>query len=376
MKRIFLLLLLVISISTYGQRNSISYRPDILTTKDPSILAVKQLWESYLTNSKTGFDKPSLDYWNKQESDQGFGDIAKAAIALPDFVGEIQVYDIKLTNDNFYIIRNIWTLSYNNNKMMLGIFNVYAKKTNSGFKLFNCLYCTKPQLKNYKYKNFNFYYPYNYSFNAQKASQAVEFYLKISQEYGNKYKPEITYIIGNNLDEAWRFIGFDYSPISSSSLFAGKQIISQNIILTCREDHVHEMIHNIFNPMFPNCPALFGEGIAAYYGGSGGEKYSDLLLQLKQTITEKTNVDLSNFVHLDSLLDNGKINNYYTLGAIFIDYAIKNGGVKKVLALLQCKDPNPDDFSDDIEDVVKVLDIPGDQINRFLRNYIINYKLN
>jgi hypothetical protein len=370
MKRIFISILFLIPLSVWGQK--ITFSSDIQDTKDSSIIQVRDLWQAYVTNCQKGFDKSSFNYWNKYETDQGFTDIVKAAISLPSYLyGDLAVFDIKKVDNDYYRIRNIWSIGDTISKSYLGIFNVFAKKTNSVFKLYNNFYVVKPKLQHYQTDNFYYYYPSTYPFNNQKANQMAEFYSKISSLYGNTDKRKVIYIIGNNLDEANNIIGFDYTIMSSSFPDAAYTIKGLNILLATREDKMHEIIHSIFMPMFPKANALFHEGIATYYAGSAGQNYTLLVDQLREMIINNPDIDLSKFDDLNKVLDNGT-NYFYTVGAIFIDYALKNGGTKKVLALFQ----HPDSTDNAIFAIEKDLGIEKNQIDPFLKKYIQNFKGN
>jgi hypothetical protein len=200
----------------------------------------------------------------------------------------------------------------------------------------------------------------------------AELYSKISLLYGFKDKRKVTYIIGNNLDEANGLIGFDYTIYSSSFSGAAYTIQEKNIILANREDNVHEVIHSIFMPMFPKSSFLFQEGIATYYGGSGAQNYSSLVHQLWKMINSKPDTDLSKIEDHNKVLENGT-NHYYSIGAIFIDYALKIGGTKKVLALLQYPVNDTYPFENGLSAIKEELGIEKSQIDPFLKKYIKNY---
>ena len=185
--------------------------------------------------------------------------------------------------------------------------------------------------------------------------------------YGNAKKSKITYIIGNTFNEANSFVGFDSSIISSTSPYAGYSIRNQNIILSCREDHLHEIVHAVFIPLFPKAPALFQEGIATYYGGTAGQSYSINLEQLDKMIRNNPDIDLSKINDLNNVLENGS-NYFYTIGAIFIDIALKIGGPKKVLALFQDSVSDPSNWEDPLPAIKKEFGIKKDRLTHFLKN--------
>lgn len=281
-------------------------------------------------------------------------------------------FEIKKVDNQFYRIRNILTLGNNDYKEFTIIYNVYAKKDSLAYKLYNSFYVNKPNLQHFQTDYIDFYYPTGYSFNSKKATEVENTYSGLIRIFGNPNKHKVVYLIGNNLDEAYHNIGVEYTPFSSSNLSAGFNIKNQNIILTCRENHLHELVHTIFRQY--DGSLIFQEGIATYYGGMGGVSFPDLINLLKKSIASKPDIDLSKFDDLDNILNNGDFNNFYTIGAIFIDYAFKIGGSEKVLSLFRYEDVDPFKFDGAKKAIEKELGIKNDQINSFLKNYIKNYK--
>jgi hypothetical protein len=371
-KYTFILILVILPLPTFGQ--GVTFSSEIVNTKDPEIEAVRDLWKTYVTNSKNVNEKPSMEYWNKSEIDQGFTDIIMKVIAIPYRISNLSINEIKKVDNDYYSISNKLFLE---DSTYFFKFRVYARKENDCFKLFNSYYVKRPTLLHYQVENFDFYYSQNHSFDSLKAYQSVKFYSKISSLYGNTEKRKIIYLVGSNLDEANNFIGFDYSPMSSSNPFAGNTINCQNfMILSAREDHFHEIIHSVLIPMFPKAHMLFHEGIATYYGGNGGRKLSDFVDELKKVINNNPDIDLSNFDEIDTILNDGKFNNFYFLGAILIDYALKNGGPKKVLALLQFPINDPYSFEDAKSAIKQELGIEKNQIDNFIKKYVQDYIVN
>jgi hypothetical protein len=372
MKHTVILILVLIPLSVFGQ--GITFSSEILNTKDPQIEAVRDLWKSYVSTCKNVDAKPSLEYWNKSEIDQGFTDIIMKEIDLPYLAGKLIVRDIKKAGNDYYKIRN--ELFFGDSTYMFK-FNVYAKKEVNSYKLFNSFFVIKPKLIHFQTDNFDYYYPQNLSFNIPKAKQSAEFYSKISSLYGNTDKRKIIYIVGTNFDEANSIIGFDHSLISSSNPLSGTTIPCQNfMILSGREDHFHEIVHSILIPMFPKAHMLFHEGVATYYGGNVDRKLSDFIVEMKEVIKNKPNIDLSNIQDIDKNLNDGKFSNYYFIGAIFIDYAIKIGGPKKVLALLQYPVNDPNTFEDAKSAIQQELGIEKNQIDNFIKKYVQDYVVN
>lgn len=372
MKHTIILILVLIPLSISGQ--NITFSSEILNTKDPQIEAVRDLWKSYVSTCKNVDVKPSIEYWNKSEIDQGFTDIILKAIDMPYLAGKLIVINIKKVDNDYYKIHNIWFMG---DSTYMFKFNVYARKEANSYKLFNSYFVLKPKLLHFQTDNFDYYYPRNFSFNIQKAKQSTEFYSKISSLYGNTDKRKIIYIVGTNLDEANSVIGFDHSLYRSSNPLAGNTINCQNfMILSGHEDHFHEIVHSILISMFPNSHMLFHEGIATYYGGNVNRKLSDFINELKKLIKDKPAIDLSKFDDIDKILNDGKFSNFYFLGAIFVDYALKIGGPKKVLALLRYPIDDQYSFEDAKSAIQQELGIEKKRIDDFIKKYVQDYVVN
>jgi len=371
-RKIVCVILFLLSLVTSGQK--ISFSQELLSTNDPEIIAIREFWKAYVGECVRNKDSAFKKYWNPIELEQGYTDIAMDELPIYS-LGELITFDIKKESNGLYRIRSKVLPLDPNDKSVYAIFNIYAKKSESAYKLYNQFFFTKSKLKYFHSGNIDYYYPENYNFIIKKSKETADFYSKISMLYGNAKNSRITYIIGNTFNEANSFVGFDSSIISSTSPYAGYSIMNQNIILSCREDHFHEIAHAVFIPLFPKAPALFQEGIATYYGGTAGQSYSINLEQLDKMIRNNPDIDLSKIDDLNNVLENGS-NYFYTIGAIFIDIALKIGGPKKVLALFQDSVSDPSSWEDPLPTIKKEFGIKKDQIDSFLKKYIHDFKDN
>jgi hypothetical protein len=372
MRKLVSVILFLVCLVTSGQK--VSFSPELLSTNDPEIIEIREFWKAYVGECVRNKDSAFKKYWNSTELEQGFTDIVNDELPIYS-LGELVTFEIKKETNGFYRIRSKVLPLDPNDKSVYAIFNIYAKESESVYKLYNHFFFTKSKLKYFQSGNIDYYYPGNYNFTIKKAIETKDFYSTISLLYGNTKKSRITYIIGNTFNEANSLVGFDSSIISSTSPYAGYSIRNQNIILSCREDHLHEIVHAVFIPLFPKAPALFQEGIATYYGGTAGQSYSNNLMQLKKMLNNKPDIDLSKIDDLNNVLENGS-NYFYTIGAIFIDKALKIGGPKKVLALFQDSVSDPLNSEDPFPAIKKDFGIEKDQIDSFLKKYVHDYNDN
>ena len=376
MKKTLFFILLLINFSLFGQE--ISFSSEILNSKDDEICSVRELWKSYVEDCIKSFitknKSLTLKYWNEEELKNGYSDLIMYNLSsdVPVYIyGELVTFDIRKMENGFIRIKSLVLQSDSTSKNILGVFSIYSKKESAGYKLYNHFFVAKSMLKHYSTMHFDYFYPTDYDFNRERVKATENFYANLLNQYDFQSKNKITYIIGKTLDEANSFIGFDYSLMSSASKNAGYYLSNQNIIVSCREDHQHEIVHSVFKTKFPCAPSLFHEGIATYYGGTFGEKFDFHVDQLQTIIASSAEVDLSDFDELDKIVEN-KTNPFYTIGAIFIDYAFKLGGYKKVIALFNYPDTKEGAYSA----ITTELGIDRDKIDSFLKEYVKSYKRN
>lgn len=368
MRKIASVIVFLISMGTSGQ--NITFSQELISTNDPEIITLREFWKTYIIEYLRDKDSAFKKNWNSTELEQGFTDIISDVLPIYSF-GKLVTFEIKNENNGFYRIRSKIIPLDPNDKSVYAIFNIYAKKSESTYKLYNQFFFTKSKLKYFQARDIDYYYPENYDFIIQKANETADLYTSISMLYGNINKSKITYIIGNTFNEAISLVGCDSSLVSSTSPYAGYSIRNQNIILSCSEDHLHEIVHAVFFLLFPEAPALFHEGIATYYGGTAGQSYSTNLTQFKKMINKKPDVDLSKIDDLNNVLDNGS-NYFYTIGAILIENALKIGGPTKVLALFQDSVGDTSPFPA----IKKEFGVEKDQLDAFLKKYVHNFKGN
>lgn len=371
MRRIYLIITLVLAVkllsSFFANGQNISFSPKIKADNNTEINEIVDVWKNYIKACVIDFinpeDSTSLSFWNIEERVAGRSDLIKYSLSrgFPLYIaGDLFVYDIKYISNDFYVIKNIISHSDSLGKNIFAIFNICARKAETDFKLYNFFHLSSIKLNIYTKHNITFYYSCDFKFDESIADKAAAFYqdkLKLFDFEGKS----IMYILGESVDEAKSYLGFDYS-IKSTSIENAGLFIYPNIILTGEIDHYHELIHSIFIPKFPKAHSLLHEGIATYFGGSNGKSYIHHLKELSKYINSNPNIDLSQFEKLDYLRNN-TTNFYYTIGAIIIDYAYSLGGKNKVISLFE---------HTNLYDALRIeLAIEEHQINDFLRNFVI-----
>lgn len=374
MLRVFLLSLLLITIQLRGQK--ITFSQVVENSTDKEVVNIREFWTSYIkdisqSNSLTQ-NNIFTKYWNKEELALGFTDIINDELPVYS-LGEIIILSIDRQKNGFYNIKNkVVDNALIGTNTAFAVFNIFVKKETSGYKLYNYFHLTKSDLLHSKIGDIDYYYPENFVFNSSRAAETDYFYTRISAIYANNQKNILTYVVANSFNEANRLIGFDQSIVTSSSPYAGFSIKNQRVILSTRVDHFHEIVHAVFFNKFPDSPALFNEGIATYYGGTGGLSYSKLIGQFKEFIKENPETNLSDFNDLNLLLENGT-NNFYLLAALLVDYAIKCGGSQKVTDLFEYSLKSQLISDDPWPAIENVIGIKKDQFDSSLKKYLKSF---
>lgn len=191
--------------------------------------------------------------------------------------GLLNTYNIRKLTDKIYEIN---TIAYYPDSAIKGglinsIYKVCAVQTDDGWKLMNYLDAIKHRHVSYNTDYIGFYIGNGISLDKNKMKSSAKFAKRFIQDYNIENNNRITtYIAANNIDECSAMIGLVYTPIRSHKAYAGRTI--GNIILSSRLDHIHEVVHAIMLPLYPNAPLFLHEGLATYYGGTAEQDYKTL----------------------------------------------------------------------------------------------------
>jgi hypothetical protein len=373
MRKLLCFFLLIINISVFGQK--LTFSSEILNSTDKDVKEIAAIWKNYFASYASKNDTSNISYWNEEEIKSNFTDIIKYALSpeLPIYkTGNHVTFDIRKLDDKFYEIFTEFKLANDTDKNNIFlIYRICAKKEHGEYKFYNAFYCSKQLLKSFSIGRINYYYPFSYPMDKKSirdTKKTLATFENIENYYHIKTNSPVTYIFANSYDECQAILGIPYTKLRTHFKEAGSSFSRiPCILLSCKPDHLHELIHTL--PFNPTAPSLFQEGIATYYGGSGSRDFTENIGLLKKYILENPAINLADFDSNYILLKDGS-NPFYTIGAVFIDYAIKIGGAEKVLALFKYPNTNEGIYSA----INSELGIEKDNINSFLKESIENYK--
>lgn len=344
MKRILTFLLLAFALKANAQLLTFSSELGYFSN-DENIATIQQVWEGYVNAVAKGSD--TTPFWVQDSHDVLVG-------AHKD--GLLNTYNIRKLTDKIYEIN---TIAYYPDEAIKGglinsIYKVCAMQTHEGWRLMNYFDATKSRYVSHRIGNVDFYIGLGVMADRKKMKESARFAESFIGSYQLDHKIPITYVVADSIDECSAMIGLSYTPMRSHKPFAGRTI--HNLILSTRLNHIHEIVHAIMLPHYPDAPLFLHEGIATYYGGMAEQTYKDIKSIAKKYIILNDN-DLSTQESLNAPLGN-EVQLSNVVAAAIIEYTLQQGGESKVLPLFEATT---------YDEVFTLLGIDKEQQSHFIR---------
>lgn len=311
---------------------------------DDNISAISQIWEGYINAIDTGSD--CSHFWIEGSCDIHI-DLHKD--------GLLNTYNIRKLTDEIYEIN---TIAYYPDCAIKGglinaIYKVCAIKNGDGWHLMNYFDAIRNNYTQYSVGCIDFNIGIGVTIDKIAMERSANFASTFIDNY-NLTANRIIYVASSSIDECAHMIGLTYTPIRSHNPYAGRTI--NNIVLSTRLDHIHEIVHAIMLPRYPNAPLFLHEGIATYYGGIAGQDYKATKAIAKE-FTEQHKLNFNGNDYLNILLDdNIPLSNI--VAASIIEYALQEGDESEVLRLFEATT---------YDQIFEILDIADNQQAEFIR---------
>lgn len=186
-------------------------------------------------------------------------------------------------------------------------------------------------------------YPKSYSFNKEKAEEAIKFVDKLQRLFKLDKVENITYFIAKDCKEVRKVQGFDFvlgEGQEQCAFFDGVN----NFVYTNQyagENHQHELIH-IVNKKYPKANYLFLSGLAVYNRGENVHQGHSLAYHSQKIVDAlkgKTSYDL--FYNDEAIKIEGTSVDYF-IGAALIQMYLKNHSLESFYSVLE--ESNSEDY--------------------------------
>lgn len=320
------ILLFVVSSVVVLAQNGLTFSNEVGSSKDRSVVKIQDRWSEYFAAcrelSADKIDSLRSVYWHEDETADLVGSSISAKFPLYK-LGNHHTFSIRKLDETLYEINTMVSVGKNNNEL----FCIYKVCFSDG-KFTNYFTVSSVGLKQKRVGNIVYYMSHNLNFDSGKADSISKFIENFAKNYDIGQLQPIRYVVGNSIDECQTFMGFPYTVARSESKSAG-MAIHPDIIISCRQDHIHEIVHRLMRSNENGALAMLHEGIATYYGGTGELNIEQHIELLGKYIENKGRLNLADFDSYNELLENGS-NPYYTVGFLIIEEALRCGGEQKV----------------------------------------------
>ncbi len=289
------LFLLFFSTIAYAQEVKVNLGVDL---KNPEIKEVIDLWTSYIQSRPSKSTNTNNQFWADSENSK-YKDVDLLLYSYSGFqttyeLGTPTIYYVKPTADGYHIKTMFQGKVGENDRDILAMTSVYARKEDGSFKLFNALTVNGKQWQKRKIDHVTFYYPPNHDFDEGKAADLLESIHKLRKDWN--LKPiETTYYFAPTYEEIAALRGLDFGlGMGNAQKPTGIVDMANNTVYCAGlgENYFHEVAHVYLNQEFPHSPFL--EGLAVFYGGSMGKSLQWHLERMDAYLAENK-VDLGNY---------------------------------------------------------------------------------
>ena len=325
---------------------------EVSNANDESEKQIIQLWKNYLIEGK--FQDAKSPYWSFDQlkiPDEYLWAVGIESLQERDYRVQCKIIGIFPVENEHYALKTAFTHIDQKGEIHLdAITSVYAKKINNKFLLISSAEYLKSVFEYRKVGNINYYVHSNHEFNLTDAEKMNGFNQFIAKEFNVK-PMEIDYFVANNARDIVDIWGYEYMdrmyiPIQTGGVASihNKLIYSGNN----SEYYPHELVHLYTYDIVPKDYHIWiGEGIATYYGGSGGYSLDWHLIKLNKFLEENPNFDLSDLDILNKEIPNGehKTDFRYVIGGFLMKKMYERYGVQGFIDALQVTGGNEDYFA-------------------------------
>jgi hypothetical protein len=302
--------------------------------KDSVINEVCNLWQNYLHSKPDSlYDNP---YWNSAEKKQykyfdllTQSEINNVYMYLPYYPPSILSIN---REGEYYRIRTLYSEHDSIFSDPIAITNVYAKREDGKFKLYNSLPIATSNWRRHTIGSITFIHPQYHTFNEKLAVRLSQFVDSIAFQMGSPTR-QAEFYFADTFDELMRAQGFDYYLGEGNNNPAAGYCDSKNVIMYgggVNEWFPHEFVHLYAVPKFPGADNYFHEGIATLLGGTRGYSLDWLIRHADTLLT--VNKDF----RIDSAFAEGEWGKYadidyitgssYIFGGLICKMLIEKGG--------------------------------------------------
>lgn len=357
---VFLVAFLFVGTTTFGQ--SIITIDKMVDTSNAEVKKVVALWINYLKSRPDSLcNNP---YWNtKEKIENRHFDFLESEFQPSLYMGfPVAVVEVRNIH-GLYQVKSVFASCESEGiPNILCITNVFAKKENGEYKLFNALPVNRDREWNHKKAgHIDYYFPYYHKFDSVKAKKLNSFIITLCKNFDIPFK-QVEYYFADDFMEVQRLRGFDYEMGMSGNLKpTGRSDENRVYCGGLAEYYPHEIVHVFINPYYPNCHNWILEGLATFLGGSRGYTLLWHIKNANRFLKKHPEIDLNNVLNLDTIDDYTDYR--YVVGGLVCKLIYEKGGWELLKMFLKTGKSNEDYYSA----IESFLDVKQKGLNDFLR---------
>ncbi|MBD0851961.1 hypothetical protein [Maribacter arenosus] len=324
---------------------------EVINAEDAPEKQIIELWKSYLLEGK--FQDDRSPYWSFDDMkipDEYLWAVGVQNLNSRKYKVQCKIIGVFPAENDFYALKSAFTHIDDNGEIHLDtITSVYAKKFNDKYLLISSAEYFKSVLEHHKIGNINYYVHPFHKFDIEKAKKMNDFNVFMAKEFDME-PIEFDYFVANNARDIVDIWGYEYMKRMYIPNQTGGVASVQNKLIYSgnnSEYYPHELVHLYTFDLVPKDYHFWiGEGIATFYGGSGGYSLDWHLEKLRIFLESKPNFDLSDIDKLDTVIPNGehKTDFRYVIGGFLMKEIYENYGVEGLLEALQIEGGNVEEF--------------------------------
>lgn len=355
----------LITAATFGQ--SKIYIDKLVDTTDIETKKVVTLWINYLESKPDSlYDNP---YWNaKEKTEHKHFDFLENEFDPSLYMGfPVTILNVKNSNGLYQIKSVFATCDSTDQPDILCIANVFAKKENGEYKLFNALPINRDKEWNHRKVGYiDYYFPSYHVFDSAKAAKQNDFMIEACKNFEVPIK-QVEYYFADDFNEIERLRGFDYERGLSGKLIPqGKAGDDKVYCAGMGEYYPHELIHVLIDPYYPDCHNWVHEGLATFLGGSRGEDLTWHIKRANDYLLKHPEIDLNHVLELISI---DEYTDYrYVIGGLICELVYEKGGWKLLKEFLNTGKTDKDYYNA----LESFLNVKQKDLNTFLRTELKN----
>ncbi|WP_196893964.1 hypothetical protein [Aureivirga marina] len=357
---LFYLTILFFQLSCAQQKEEVSTKKsglkfyigaEVTNAKDSPEKEIIELWQNYLEAGKFRIDdSPYWSYENMKKPDEYLWAIGVQNLSSRDYEVQCKIVGIFPAENDYYALKSAFSHVDENGEIHLdAIVSVYAKKFGDIYLLINSAEYLKSVLEHHKVGSINYYVHPFHKFDRKQAEKMNEFNRFMVKEF-NTEPIEFDYFVANSARDIVDVWGYEYMvKMYIPEQTGGVASINNKMIYSGNnsEYYPHELVHLYTYQIAPRDYHFWiGEGIATFYGGSGGKSLDWHLEKLKKFLAENPDYDLSDIDKLAKQIPNGEYMTdfRYVLGGFLMKKIYEKYGVEGFVDALQVGGGNVKEF--------------------------------